>query len=1263
YCLSENDRFLQFAIFSFDASVEEIFGALCSGCTLVLRNDNCLSSTSNFWEFCKEFNISVIDIPTRFWQILSNDSTDLIPDNVRLIIIGGEAVDSNSLSKWFNRVAYTPKLINTYGPTETTVISTIQFLNHNSSSWLSIGKPIDNTKIYILDTFLQPVPTGVKGELYIGGVGVARGYLNRPELTEERFLTDPFSAEPDARMYKTGDLGRWLPDGTIEFLGRNDFQVKIRGFRIELGEIESKLQSHSDIREAVVLAREDEPGEKRLVTYYTSSKALNAETLREYLRGLLPDYMIPSAYVRLESLPLNPHGKLDRNALPAPKEDAYITSVYEAPVGDIEKNIANIWSDLLKVERVGRYDNFFELGGHSLLVVQVGSRIRQKLGFEVTINDLFARPVLADLALKLSEAVKSDLSIIEQVERSEKLPLSFAQQRLWFLSQMEDVSKAYYITGGLRLRGDLNKTALRSALDQIVFRHETLRTTFALVNGEPVQRIASKEESCFCLLEKTIENPQQLSKIIEEEVSNPFDLERGPLVRGLLIQEKSDNHVLYVMMHHIISDGWSMGILVKEFYELYNASLTGDDKSLPELKVQYADYSVWQRSWFSGQRLSKQAQYWKATLNNVPELLELPTDHPRPAQQSYTGNVLSVKIDKYLTKRLKDLSQRNETTLFMTLLAGWAVLLSRLSGQKDIIIGTPSANRGRREIEDLIGFFVNTLALRFDLSGLLNTGKLLAHVKERTLEAQSNQDIPFEQVVEIVNPVRSLAHSPLFQIMFAWQNHEKATQKIMNLKIEPFEEIAHSTSQFDLTLSLGETDDTITGGLEYATSLFERETVERIISYYLVLLDGMATEESLPVDRLPLLPETERKQILESWNATETPFPEEKCIHELFEEQVELTPQAVALVHGGQSLTYSDLNAWANRLAHYLRSLGVGPDNRVAICIERSMEMVVAILGVLKAGGAYVPLDPNYPAERLKFMLIDSEPVVVLTNKELFFNLFDDFSSQTKIIDLSDKFTSQPEVNICKHENGLTSQNLAYVIYTSGSTGKPKGVMIEHRGVCNLVLAQIKGFKILDTSRVLQFASFSFDACVSEIFTALCKGASLFISEKGLLLADKNLIQAIQNNNITHCTLTPAVLSSMYHQSKLSSLKTLIVAGDMVSEEIYKKWSDGCVFINAYGPTETTVCATMNACSNDKKGAPSIGKPIDNTEIYILDTFLQPVPTGVKGELYIGGVGVARGYLNRPELTEERFLTDPFSAEPDARMYKTGDLGRWLPDG
>ncbi|RAP57228.1 non-ribosomal peptide synthetase [Oleiagrimonas sp. MCCC 1A03011] len=1251
-------RFLLLSPIYFDSSVAGLFGTLTAGGTLVVAEQAAIRDPSRLGEVLERHRIdTLLCVPSLYANYLEFAGDAGRHDSLTKVIVAGETCPPALVAKSAVR-APRASLFNEYGPTEGTVWATMHACGEEDTGRsVPIGRPVAGARVYILDAQERPVPIGVTGQLHIGGAGVARGYLHQPAMTAERFVDDPFSAEPGARMYRTGDLGRWLPDGSIEFLGRNDFQVKIRGFRIELGEIETALLEHPAIREAAVIARQSGSGEPQLVAYAVGREDLRVETLRSHLAQRVPEYMVPRAYVRLQALPRTPNGKLDSVALPAPQEDAYATGEYEAPRDAVETVVASIWSSLLGVERIGRRDSFFALGGHSLLVVQVVARLREALQVDVPLNALFASPVLADFAREVEDAAPARLPAVRKVVREARIPLSFAQRGLWFLAQMDGASAAYNIPFELSLRGPLDTRALRRALDRILERHEALRTTFTLLNGEPVQRVEPAEAHGFPLIECEANTPDDVARLAQEEEAASFDLERGPLIRGRLVHEAEELYTLLVTVHHLVSDGWSMGVFADELSALYGAYAKEIADPLPPLPVQYADYAIWQETHLAGRMLEAQSAYWKAKLAGAPELLTLPTDHPRPAEQRYEGGTLPFTLDPSLTEALQDLSTRHGTTLFMTLLAAWAILLSRFSGQEDIVVGTPTANRGRTEIEGLIGYFVNTLALRLDLSYEPSVAEFLRQVKACALEAQGHQDIPFEQIVEQVNPTRSLAYNPIFQVMFVWGDAGTGDLAFPGLQAQVRRQADYRISKFDLTLSVKPSASGLDAELEYATALFEPETIARIADSYRTLLEGLVADDQRSVSRLPLLSGAVRRQVLETWNATEASYPKDRCIHEWFEEQAQRVPSATAVACGQASLSYAELNRVANRVARRLRALGVKPDARVAICVERGIDMAVGVLGVLKAGGAYVPLDPAYPEERLRYIVADSEPVLFLTR-----GAHPDVAGGVPVVDLDD-LPDADESNLSVDEIGLAPTHLAYVIYTSGSTGKPKGVMIAHRNAGSLAATQIARFEPGPGSRVLQFASFSFDACVFEMLLAFCSGATLVVPASDTPLAGENLVRIVEETAITHTLLPPAVLAAIPEQETLESIRYLVAGGDVVTEDLVRRWARGRHLINAYGPTEITVAATMHECDAGDVGAPPIGRPMPNTRIYILDAHREPVPVGVAGELYIGGAGVARGYLNRPKLTAERFVADPFGSDPDARLYRTGDLGRWRPDG
>ncbi|UGQ48158.1 non-ribosomal peptide synthetase [Massilia endophytica] len=1186
---------------------------------------------------------------------------------VGVFVIGGEALAPSTVQLW-REVQPGVRMVNEYGPTETVVGCVTYEVPEalESQHAVPIGQPIANTRIYILDAEGQPVPPGVSGELFIGTVGVARGYLNREELNAERFLPDPFSAAPGARMYRTGDLGRWRGDGSIDYLGRNDFQVKIRGFRIEPGEIEAWLKSHALVRDAAVIAREDSPGDKRLVAYYTAGAAVPAEELRAMLAQSLPEHMVPAAYVQLEELPLTPNGKLDRRTLPMPEAQAFAAHAYEAPQGELEAALARIWSEVLLIERVGRNDNFFELGGNSLLAVLMASRLRDALGAEARLADLFGHPQLAAFAATLAPGGAKGEAPLARAPEEERRSLSFAQQRLWFLAQMEGGSKAYHVPLALRLHGKLDTAALRHALNRIVARHEALRCSFHEQQGHPVLRI--EEHAAFTLAQHDLRahaQPQsELQRLLREEADAPFALETGPLIRGRLVQLAEDDHVLMITLHHIVSDGWSLTLLVRELNALYGAFAAGQADPLPPLPLQYADYAAWQRRLLQGETLETQVSYWRQALDGAPALLELPLDRPRPAEQSYHGAFVDFELDEATTRGLKALSARHGTTLFMTLLAGWSVLLARLSGQDDVVVGTPVAGRSRTGIENLIGFFVNMLPLRLDLSAEQSVAELLRQVRERTLAAQQHQELPFERMVEAVAPQRSAAYSPLFQAMFAWQNTPARELALPGLTQLPLAGARHQMAKFDLTLSLEEQGGRIAGGLEYATALFERSTIERFLEHLRTLLAAFAADAAGSIGTLPVLSGPQREQVLAGWNATASPYPRELCMHMLFEVQAQRTPDAVALSDAGGAVSYAELNRRANRLAHYLRTLGVGPDSRVALCLERGADMVASLLAVHKAGGAYVPLDPQSPPERLAQTLADCAPVALVTRS----GLAQEYRAGVRVeLDALREALAAQSSEDPAAPAGLNGGSACYVIYTSGSTGLPKGVEITHANLMHAMHARWKYYGH-DAPQILQLASYTFDISVAGCCWALAIGGTLHHLE-GSRRDPVDVVARMNEWRISHVMCASSLYAQLLEQAQrcggLPHLRVVAVGGETCTPSLlalHDAVAPEAVLHNEYGPTEASIWATVHRHRRGRPTAP-LGRPVANTRIYVLDAFGEPAAPGVAGEIHIGGGGVARGYLARPELNAERFLPDPFAQTPGARMYRTGDLGRWNADG
>ncbi len=1282
YRLGGQDVVLQKTPFSFDVSVWEFFWTLANGATLVMAKPGAHRDADYLTEIIAKHGVTTLHfVPSMLAGFL--EAQDLTRcKTLSRIICSGEALPAPIARRCLERLPHA-QLHNLYGPTEAAIdVTAFTCPPDFDAQAVPIGKPIANTRIYLLDERQAPVPLGAIGELYIGGVGVARGYLNRADLTAQRFLADPFAraaGHPEARMYRTGDLARYLPDGNIVFLGRNDDQVKIRGFRIELGEIEVQLAKHEAVRDAIVIARQDPAGNARLLAYVTPQESASREelarSLREHLTARLPEYMVPAAFVVLDTLPLTPNGKLDRRALPEPADDAFVQSRYEAPQGETEQAVAALWAELLGVERIGRHDNFFALGGHSLLAVRMLNRLRAMQAGDLSLSSLFDHPTVSAVAQAIDSGSRSVAPPIVRAARDACLPLSFAQQRMMFLSGFDGASTIYHVPLVLRIDGKLDISALRRALDTLWARHEALRTVFLDTSGTGEGAHAELLPSDDGMLWREDDLSSRLDasqdewlRLCEEEATQAFDLARGPLVRARLVTLAANEHTLMLTLHHIICDGWSLAVLVKELGALYRAVTEERPDPLGALTIQYPDYVSWQRQWFGAERLEREAAYWKTTLAGIPTLLDLPTDHPRPAQQQFDAARLPLELDPMLTQDLRRLAARRGTTVFAVVTAAWAAMLGRLAGQEDIVIGTPVANRSKPELEAVIGLFVNTLALRIDLSGMPSVAQLLDRVQSTVIAAQDHQDLPFEQVVEIVKPQRRLAHTSIFQVMISWQNTDMRTIELPDLAFTPVGG-AFDRAKFDLELDLLDDGQVISGALRYATALFEEASIARHGAYLIAILRAMARDEEQPIERIDLLDADERCLLLQTWNATGADYPRHRCVHELVEAQAGQMPEAIALVAGDEQLSYGELNARANRLARYLVKLGVGPDIPVAVCVERSVAMVVALLAVFKAGGAYLSIDPAYSSARLAHILDDAAPPVMLTDAVGREALGEARLAKHVMVDLSVSsapWDDLPSDDLPPRSLGLDSSHLAYVIYTSGSTGTPKGVMVEHRQLSNLVTWHIDRFELRAGSRVPATASLAFDASVWELWPVLCAGASLLLPPPGLSSDAAALLNWWRHQSMDCAFLvTPLALLAM--QSELPpGLKSLLIGGDRVTS-LPSGLPPSLRIVNNYGPTETTVVATSGEIEPSAGDTVyPIGKPIANTRIYLLDENQALVPLGAVGELYIGGAGVARGYLNRPDLTAQRFLADPFAraeGDAEARMYRTGDLARYQPDG
>ena len=1259
----------------FDLSVFELFVTLSGGGKIILA-ENALHLAT----LPAAAEVTLINtVPSAMAELLRMGG---VPGSVRTINLAGEALPRALVQQIYEQTSV-GQVHNLYGPSEDTTYSTYAFISEKENEPVVIGRPIANTQAYICDGQLRPVPIGVTGQLLLAGAGLARGYLGRAALTAERFIPNPFATSAGERLYQTGDQARYLADGRIEFLGRNDHQVKVRGYRVEPGEIEAALAGHERVRCCCVVAQ-GEGSERRLVAYIVAQEEAGVgrgpvtglreelvQELRGHLRGRLPEYMVPSHFVGLESLPLTPNGKVDRQALPAVEWRG--AEQGQRPRTTVEEVLTGIWSEVLQVERVGVEEDFFELGGHSLLATRVMVRVREALGVEVTLASLFEHRTVAALARHLESILLAGRQFppLRPAPREKHLPLSFAQERLWLLDQLEPASNTYNIPIFMRLQGSLNVAALERALGEIVRRHEVLRTTFKLAGDQPVQIIAPASQSNLTLVdlseEESLTRELVMERFAQDEARRPFDLSLGPLLRTCMLRMSETDHVLLTTMHHAISDGWSLRVFRSELAVLYNSYLNGQPSPLLEQTIQYADFAVWQKEWLQGEVLEEHLSYWTRQFSDAPSVLELPTDRPRPAMQSFRGARRRFTVEESLWRELKGLAQSEGCTVFMVLMGVSAVLLNRYADQDDIVIGTPIANRSHSETEGLIGCFVNTVALRVDLSGDPSFRQLMRRVRDVALGAYAHQDMPFEKLVEALQPERNLSHSPLFQVMLAMQSLPQINAEFAGVEISPVE-VDSGVAKFELTLEFTEHEDGLAGSFQYNTDIFDGRTAEQMMGHLRNLLVAVPRYADKPVSLLPLLSETEQDRIVRDWNATAAEYPQELCVHELFAAQLARTPEAEALVVGEERLSYRELGRRAEELARRLRAAGVGAERRVGVLVGRSVALVVAVLGVLKAGGAYVPLDVSYPEERLRLMIEDAELSVLVAEE----GLAREFVSAAVSVVLLDgvsgecvaregeRAVGEPGAGLA--ESAVRAENLAYVIYTSGSTGRPKGVAISHRSAVAFIHWAHEIFSTADLAGVLASTSLCFDLSVFELFVTLSGGGKIILAENALHLA--TLPAAAE---VTLINTVPSAMAELLRMGGVpGSVRTINLAGEALPralvQQIYEQTSVGQVH-NLYGPSEDTTYSTYAFISEQENEPVVIGRPIANTQAYICDGQLRPVPIGVTGQLLLAGAGLARGYLGRAALTAERFIPNPFATSAGERLYQTGDQARYLADG
>jgi amino acid adenylation domain-containing protein len=1277
--LGEDDRLLAVTTLSFDIAGLELYLPLVVGAQVIIASRDMAADGGQLARAIDAEKITVMQATPATWRLLLESEWQGNP--LMRILCGGEALPRELAERL---VPCCAELWNMYGPTETTIWSTIRRIESGSGP-ISIGHPIANTTIEILDDDLKPVADGESGELFIGGDGLAVGYFQREEMTAERFIPHPQRPDSGERLYRTGDLVRLQADGSLEHLGRVDFQVKVRGFRIELGEIEAILDSQDSIRQSVVLAREDVPGEKRLVAYFVPAAGdpPTSKALRAALAAKLPDYMVPGLYQSLDAFPLTPNGKVDRNALPAPDlQRPELADDYLAPRNEDEIRLANIWGEVLRVDQVGVNDNFFELGGDSLKVAQVATRIRAEFGKDILLRSVFEHPTVAGLMPVIAESDRALVELNEldimSVKRGEEIPLSFAQERVWFTHQLNPQNLAYNFQSSIEFKGTLDIAALERSLGEVLRRHESYRTTFPTVDGKPVQIVHPYTEFTLPIVDFSVKGSRDRAMAAYEEwcaedFQRRFDLSKLPLVRWTLLKITDDESILMHVEHHTVHDGWSFNMFFIEVVELYRAFAAGKPSPLPEIPLQFAEFATWQHEWMEGPVSDRQLAYWKEKLSTIPPLLEMPTKGPRPAVQTFRGTTLRPEVPIPLCNQLRALSRAEGSTLFMTMLAGFMALLHRYTSETDVAVGTFFANRRAKESEHLIGMILNNTVIRATLENNPTVRELMVQVRNLVLEAADNQDVPFDRVVDAVQPQRDLSMNPLFQVMFSFHDEPMPETVLDGLNVELTPVLSNGSSKFDLGvigiphsaqnlgLPQGSDQDGLTMIWEHNTDLFETETIAHMFEHYRTLLSDMVANPDQRISDLSIIEQAERDQVLVEWNDTAAAFPATDCVQGMFAAQAAATPDAVAVVYGSQELTYRDLDEQSNQLAAYLSGQGVDPGTLVGICVDRSEKMLVGLLGILKTGAAYVPIDPNFPVDRQIFMIEDAKIGHLVTEKDLDKTLPTDQLTLIKLDADAAAISAMPKTPPA--DPGTDPEDIAYVIFTSGSTGRPKGVQIPHRALANFLHTMRQRPGLSPEDRLFAVTTLSFDIAGLELYLPLVVGARTIICPRSVAINGQELMASLASTGATIMQATPTTWQMLIDTGWKGDASFRALCGGEalprnLAEELLPRVS---ALWNMYGPTETTIWSTIERVESATGSVP-IGRPIDNTQIYILDAYDNAVPAGVIGELCIGGRGTALGYLNRPELTAERFIENPIPG-CDGIIYRTGDLARIRRDG
>lgn len=1228
--LDENTVILQTGALSFDASTLELWGSLANGGKLVLVSNDKLTQPNTLKVALNKYSIETLWLTASLYNQMVTAQPDMF-SGVKMLLIGGEKL-SPSHVKLFKDHNKETRLVNGYGPTESTTFTTLYEIPRGFET-IPIGKPYANTQVYILNGN-NPCGIGMPGELCIAGAGIARGYLKRRELTAEKFIDNPFG---EGKLYRSGDLARWLPDGNIDFLGRMDEQVKIRGFRIELGEIESVIRDISYVKDTAVIVREDAGGEKSIYGYIVSEIEVDFDEIRRILHTKLPDYMVPTYMMQIDKIPLTRNGKLDKRVLP--QIEVISGKEYVEPKTEIEKTVINIFEQVLGTKPIGVKDDFFEIGGHSLRATRVVNMIESATGVRLPLKIMFEKPTAEELSLEISKSDNSGDASIPQAEKKASYLMSSAQKRMFIINEMDRESVAYNMPVLIETEDEIDIERVKETLAKLIKRHEALRTCFSMQKGEAVQKICEELEADFEYKEIDYVTEEGKKELLAEFV-RPFNLGQAPLMRMKALKIKNGGSVLLFDMHHIISDGMSANILIDEFSRLYNG------ETLEELRVQYKDYSEWQNT----RDMSVHKEYWVNEFKDDIPVLDLITDFPRPQLQSSKGNSIKRKIDGKTKQKIEKLCQETGTTEYMVLLSVMMVLLNKYSRQEDIVIGSPVSGRTHRDTESMLGMFVNTLAMRGQPVANKSFKEFLNEIKEKCLKAYEHQEYPFEELVEAVEVKRDTSRNPIFDLMFSLQNNEATELSMDKLKFR-IVEAEQIVSKFDMCLDVIGNDSGYDLIFEYCTDLFRKESIERMFIHYVNILSEIIKDPCQLISDISVMDENERRTVLEDFNNTRVPYSTDKTIVELFEEQVEKSPDNTAVILEGEEITYAQLNTRANRLAGYIRSCGVKQNDLVAVMTERTIEVIVGIFAILKAGGAYVPIDPEYPKDRIKYMLEDCEPKAILVGKaEL------QCETQIPLIDLfgEKSYSGKPE----NPERVNSSCDLAYIIYTSGTTGNPKGVMIEHRSLHNLIIAYTGIYNLTDKDIVLQAANMIFDQSVWDIFNILMIGGILCLISYEKIRNPQAIEKYCNEKKVTVASFTPMLINEL-NPNGFPYLRLLDSSGEAANINALRNWIGKCEVINTYGPTEITVNSSSYTYEGGEHKTLPIGKPIANTQAYILDG-IKPCGIGVAGELCIAGAGVGRGYLKRPELTAEKFVKNPFGT---GNLYRSGDLARWLPDG